>query len=108
MKISLEKPLGTKLSFTNIDAASYALNIQYWLAVNLPDIELVRGERYFIVVECDPGSEYAWSGAYGDPYPQGGSSKAPNWDYAFKTIVDKSKIIENEANLIQLLSLIHI
>lgn len=100
LKISIEKPLGTQLSFTSIDAALYALNVQYWLTVNLPDIELKRGEKYFIVVECDLGSEYAWSGAYGDPYPQGGSSKAPNWDYAFRTIVDKSKSKINIFDLI--------
>ena len=78
-------------SFTTVDAALYALNMQYWLTVNLPDIELERGEKYYIVLECNPGSEYAWSGAYGDAYPQGSSSKAFNWDYAFRTIVDKSK-----------------
>ena len=91
LKISIEKPLGTQLLFIRVDAALYALNVQYWFTVDLPDIELDRGEKYYIVLECDPGSEYAWSGAYGDPYPQGGSSKAFNWDYAFRTIVDKSK-----------------
>ena len=38
------------------------------------------------------GSEYEWSGAHGDPYPSGASSHPdPDWDYAFRTIVDKSR-----------------
>jgi len=58
---------------------------------DFPDASLKRNTKYYIVVRFGIGSEYAWSGAFGDPYTKGMSSRtgALDWDYAFKTIVDK-------------------
>ena len=92
MTISIEKPLGNKISFVVLTPSMFPLDSMGWMTINLPDKQLTRGQKYYIVVQFDPGSEYAWSGDDTDPYPQGGSSHSdPNWDYAFRTIVDKSK-----------------
>lgn len=92
MTISIEKPLSNKLCFVTLNAAMFPNNMMDWMTINLPDIQLNRNQNYFIVVQFDPGSEYAWSGDNTDPYPAGGSSNPdPNWDYAFRTIVDKSR-----------------
>ena len=92
MTISIEQPLGNKLTFVTLNAGMFPNNMVDWMTIDLPDKKLTRGQKYFIVAQFDPGSEYAWSGDNTDPYPLGGSSHTdPNWDYAFRTIVDKSK-----------------
>jgi len=101
MIVSIEKPLGTKLSFVTLTAAMFPLNSMGWMTINLPDKQLTRGQNYFIVVQFDIGSEYAWSGDNTDPYPSGGSSHSdPNWDYAFRTIVDKSKKVNYDPKIV--------
>jgi hypothetical protein len=90
--LSIENPLGTPLTQVTYQATDLPDNTQAWFTFDVPDVNLVANQKYFIVLRFDPGSEYAWSGAHNDPYPQGASSHPDkDWDYAFKTIVDKSK-----------------
>jgi hypothetical protein len=68
---------------------------------------------YYIILTFDIGSEYAWSGSSNDPYTFGMSSH-PNvdWDFAFRTIVDKKprglnspflNFLENHPNMFPIL-----
>ena len=91
--ISIEETVGGA-SITSVTYPSIALpyNTQGWFTFDLPDVKLQRGKMYHIVIRFNPGSEYGWSGSLGDLYASGGSSHPdPDWDYAFRTIVDKSK-----------------
>jgi len=92
MTLSIQKPLGTTLTSKTLTTVDIPDHIENWCKFDLPDTPLTRGDLYYIVIEFDIGSEYAWSGAHGDPYPSGVSSHPDaDWDYAFRTIVDKSK-----------------
>jgi hypothetical protein len=93
VKLSIRETLtGSSLTDVIYPTSAFPPDVQTWFTFNVPDVQLVQGKIYFIVVEFDPGSEYAWSGDVGNPYPPGVSSHSdPNWDYAFRTIVDKSK-----------------
>lgn len=95
VKLSIEETLGTPLTEITYLATDFPANIQTWFTFDVPDVKLKRDTTYYIVVRFDVGSEYGWSGDTGNPYPSGGSSHTdPNWDYAFRTIVDKSKPID--------------
>jgi len=50
--------------------------------------EVNPGLKYKIQVWFDPGGEYAWSGAYDNPYPGGDSNMGIDWDWCFRTISD--------------------
>jgi hypothetical protein len=86
-----ESLAGPPITDVTVPASAFPPNVQTWFTFNVPDVAVTPGMVYYMVVKFDPGSEYAWSGAHGDPYPNGGSSHTdPDWDYAFKTVVDKS------------------
>lgn len=89
--LSIEKPLGTILASRTLPAAAIPLNSEGWVAFDNLNVALQHGQTYYIVLDFLPGAEYSWSGAWGNPYPNGVSSKDPDWDYAFRTFVDKSK-----------------
>jgi hypothetical protein len=92
--LSIEKMVGgPALTSVTYPASYFPDNQQDWVTFNLPDVALDKNAMYYMVIRFDPGSEYAWSGDTGNPYTQGQSSRSgmPDWDYAFKTIVDKSK-----------------
>ena len=92
MTLSIEKPLGNKLTFVTLTTADIPDHAQNWCTFDFPDVALDKNVKYYIVIQSDVGSEYAWSGAHGDPYPAGASSHPDlDWDYAFRTIVDKSR-----------------
>lgn len=83
---------GTPITQVTYNAADLPLNMQAWFTFDVPDARLVPNTMYYIILTFDPGSEYAWNGSHNDPYPNGSSSHPDaDWDYAFKTIVDKSK-----------------
>jgi len=83
---------GTPITQMTVNAAVLPLNVQAWFTFDVPDARLVLNKVYYIVVTFEPSSEYAWSGSHNNPYPNGSSSHPDSdWDYAFKTIVDKSK-----------------
>jgi len=89
--LSIEKPLGTVLTSTSLPSQNIPWERSDWVTFDFPDIPLVRGEKYYIVLSHEPGGTYKWSGAWGDLYSQGESSKDPQWDWCFRTIVDRSK-----------------
>ena len=94
IKLSIEETVGgTSLTDVTYLATDLPDNTQAWFTFDVPDVKLERNKMYHIVLRFGIGSEYAWSGDNGDPYPAGGSSHPDvDWDYAFRTIVDKSKI----------------
>jgi len=89
--LSIEDTVGgTLLTSVTYQAAAFPLNVQTWFTFDVPDVKLTQGQIYYMVIRFDPGSEYGWSGDNGNPYPLGISSRtAPDWDYAFRTIVNK-------------------
>jgi len=87
--LSIEKVIGTPVTSVTYPATALPFDHQDWFTFDFPDVNLTYGETYHIVIRSYSGSEYAWSGAYGDPYPAGLSSRSAQWDYAFKTIVDR-------------------
>jgi hypothetical protein len=89
--LSIEKPLGTVLTSTSLPSQSIPWERSEWVTFDFHDILLVRGDKYYIVLSHESGGTYKWSGAWGDLYSQGESSKNPQWDWCFRTIVDKSK-----------------
>jgi len=91
--LSIEETVGgTSLTDVTYQASDFILDAQVWFTFDVPDVKLKRNKTYHIVLRFDKGSEYGWSGDNGDPYPAGGSSHPDiDWDYAFRTIVDKSK-----------------
>ncbi len=91
MTLSIEKPFNNMITSKTLTTADIPDHVQGWATFDVPDKPLNKGETYYIVIRFDIGSEYSWSGAWGDPYPAGLSSKDPDWDYAFRTIVDKSR-----------------
>jgi len=104
--LSIEKPLGTVLTSTSLPSQDIPWERSDWVTFDLPDIPLVRGEKYYIVLSHEPGGTYKWSGAWGDLYSQGESSKDLQWDWCFRTIVDKSREKNNEGNLLNQLMLL--
>ena len=96
--LSIEESLGaTPITSITYPATYFTYNVQQWYTFDVPDAPLTYGKIYYIVLRFGPSSEYAWSGDTGNPYPSGGSSDTdPDWDYAFKTIVDKSKPVNLE------------
>ena len=92
LTLSIEKPLGTILTSKTLTTADLPDHVQKWTTFDFPDVILDQNAKYYIVLYSDIGSEYAWSGAHGDPYPAGASSHPDiDWDFAFRTIVDKSR-----------------
>jgi len=90
--LAIQQPLGDNLTHITHQASALPYNTQDWFTFNVPDIKMKRGQKYYITIYFNPDSEYAWSGSHNDPYPTGGSSHPDaDWDYAFKTIVDRSR-----------------
>jgi hypothetical protein len=91
--LSIVQTLGgtplTQVTYQAIDLP----NTPAWFTFDVPDVKLKANTVYYMVLSFDPGSEYAWSGAHGDPYPNGSTSHPDaDWDFAFRTIVDKPTI----------------
>ncbi len=83
---------GTPITQVTYNATDLPIDMQAWFTFDVPDAQLVPNKVYYMVLTFDPSSEYAWSGSHNNPYPNGSSSHPDSdWDYAFKTIVDKSK-----------------
>ena len=93
VKLSIEKPLGTELTKKVISCKDIAPGYSdIWFSFDVdPDVNLVKGDKYYIVFYYDGPCELCWHGAYNNRYPNGGSSKGGDWDFCFRTFVDKSK-----------------
>jgi len=90
-----EDPAGSALTSITYHATDLPDNFQDWFTFDVPDVRLSFKKVYYICLRFDIGSEYAGSGSHNDPYPKGMSSHPDaDWDFAFRTIVDKSKTKE--------------
>jgi hypothetical protein len=91
--LSIENSLGSKLTEKTLQATDLPSNTCDWVTFDVPDVNIKAGEQHRIVLTFDIGSEYAWSGSLGDPYPCGATSsgKGPDWDYCFRTYTTKGK-----------------
>jgi hypothetical protein len=93
VRLSIEKPLGNILTEKTLscdDIAPGYTDIWYSFDID-PDVTLVDGQKYFIVLYYAGPCELCWHGAYNNRYPDGKSSRGGDWDYCFRTIVDKSR-----------------
>ncbi len=86
----IEDSLGSPLVSLNMQATDIP-DVCDWVVFDIDDVELVPGDTYKIHLKYDPGGEYAWCGANGDPYPAGDSDIGAQWDWCFRTYVDKAK-----------------
>jgi hypothetical protein len=91
--LSIKESLtGNVLTQVTCPATALPDNIQAWFIFDVPDVKLKVNTVYYICLRFDIGSEYGWSGSHNNPYPEGTSSHPDaDWDFAFRTIVDKSK-----------------
>jgi hypothetical protein len=89
--LSIKETLsGTALTQVTYKATDLPDNFQAWFTFDVPDVKLKGNTVYYICLRFDIGSEYAWSGSHNDPYTLGVSSHPDaDWDFAFKTNVDK-------------------
>ena len=110
--LSIEKPLGTSLSSKTLPVSAINSGTCDWVTFDIPDINLIVGATYYIVISYPPGGEYGWCGAWGNPYASGVSDVDPDWDYTFRTIVEKARprivnifinFLENHPNLFPML-----
>ncbi len=90
LKMTLEQPLGNVLTSVAVPATDIPSTCD-WVKFDFPDAVVDVANTAFINLSFEPGGEYAWCGANGDPYPQGTSSEGLQWDWCFRTYVDKSK-----------------
>jgi hypothetical protein len=100
--LKIEKPFGnviTSATVSTSDVPNLAENDETgWVFFDVNDVQLTKGETYFIVLYFNLNSDFAWSGAYGDPYPPAQSSMGGNWDFCFRTYFRKSLDISGSKN----------
>ena len=89
LKLTLEQPLGNVLTAVNVVASDIPTTCD-WVKFDFPDVDVDIANTVFINLSFAPGGEYAWCGGNGDPYPQGTSSEGLQWDWCFRSFVDKS------------------
>jgi hypothetical protein len=92
LNMEIQKPLGTVLTSTSVPATSIpsgSCNCD-WVSFDIPDINVIPGEVYHIVLYYIGGAEYYWCGSYDNPYPRGRSSVHPDFDYCFRTFAEMS------------------
>ena len=88
MTLSIEASLGSPpLTQATLDVSSIPDHKQEWVTFDVVDVDLTAGQKYYLVIRFNLGSEYAWSGASTNPYAKGTSSVGPSWDYAFRTYI---------------------
>ena len=86
MTLTIEAGLGlTPITYATLDCSSMPNNQQGWVMFDVIDRPLNPGQKYYIVLRFDPGSEYGWSGSQANPYSNGESNVGSMWDYAFRT-----------------------
>jgi len=90
LRLYVEQPLGSILASKELPASSIP-TVSDWVAFDISDIKLEPDESYYIKLSFSPGGQYYWSGSNNNPYTDGISSRGENWDYCFRTVVDKSK-----------------
>jgi hypothetical protein len=89
LKMTLEQPLGTVLTGVDVPVSDIP-NVCDWVDFDFPNVDVDVANTAYIVLTYAEGGEYAWCGANGDLYPAGMSSEGGQWDWCFRTYVDKS------------------
>jgi hypothetical protein len=84
LKLTLEKPLGTVLTSKEMPASAIPSGTCDWVSFDIPDVNLVPGNNYFIKLTAPLGSEYGWGFSANGLYPNGTSSIWPA-DWCFRT-----------------------
>jgi len=88
--LTIERPLGTVYTSKTLLYSDFPYNQNGWVSFDIPDVTLTPGNQYYLVLTFDCGSEYAWSGATGNPYMKGASSEGGTFDYCFRTFCVES------------------
>jgi hypothetical protein len=101
LKLSIEQPLGTVLTFKELPVSAINSGTSTWVTFDVPDYTLTPGQKYYITLSFALGGEYGWCAGHGDPYVSGESSGAADDDYCFRTWANRGKsrglnIIESE------------
>jgi|GEM_PF-4733038 len=91
LELDIQNRPGDSLCHMEI-AASELPSTLSWTSFDVPDVELLPGETYYITVFCQAGSEYALGGAWLDPYPLGDSNIGSGWDWCFRTYGEEENI----------------
>lgn len=102
LTLSIQRPLGNVLTSKNLPATQIPAEICDWVTYDIPDVALIPGDLYYIVLDYNPGGEYSWGGAYGNNYEPGKSSRDPpypDWDYCFRTFVVEPDLVIPILNL---------
>jgi hypothetical protein len=82
--LEIHNPYGYKLTYQEINTSEIP-DVPSWVSFDFPDISVYPGGTYFINVLYKGIGEYAWYGTWEDKYPNGGSSRDPDWDFCFRT-----------------------
>jgi uncharacterized repeat protein (TIGR01451 family) len=101
--MTIDSPLGTVLTQATLQPAEVP-ELPYcdtdWMSFDVPDIALVPGQSYYIVLNIPPGFFYHWCGAWGNPYPPGISSVGPDWDWTFRTFYNVEENIRKAGHFV--------
>lgn len=84
LKLTIEKPLGTVLTSKEMPASKIPSGICGWVSFDIPDINLIPGNNYYLKLNAPLGSEYGWGFSANGLYPPGTSSIWPA-DWCFRT-----------------------
>ena len=91
LKLSIEQPLGTVLTFKELPVSDIPSGTSGWVNFDVPDYTLTPGQKYYITLTYPPGGEYGWCAGNGDPYVSGESSGPADEDFCFRTWANKGK-----------------
>lgn len=97
LRLTVEKPLGSVLRTKEVPASLIKSPVSDWVIFDIPDIEVIPGETYYIRITAPLGSEYGWGAGNGDPYTNGMSSKHPI-DFCFRTWASNGKSKTRESS----------
>ena len=91
LKLSIEQPLGTVLTFKELPVSDIPSGTSGWVNFDVPDYTLTPGQKYYITLTYPPGGEYGWGTGIGDPYISGESSGPADEDFCFRTWANRGK-----------------
>ena len=91
LELDIQNRPGDSLCHMEIPASELPSTLS-WVSFDVPDVELLPGQTYYITVLCQAGSEYALGGAWLNPYPFGDSNIGSGWDWCFRTYGQEENI----------------
>jgi hypothetical protein len=84
LTMEIHKPLGHLLPYKKLPLFDIP-NTPFLISFDIPDIEMVPGDKYYIMAYYEGTGEDAYYGAGGDKYPKGDSDRGRSWDWSFST-----------------------